>query len=76
MSIRALRYAITGEEKMHCEGCENRVRNALQRLDGVLGVITCIEEQRITVSIDTERVRADQVDARLRQIGYKVHTVR
>lgn len=70
--IKGLGYVITGEEKMHCEGCESRVRNALQRLDGVHGVITCIEEQRIAVSIDPERVSPDQLETRLRQIGYEV----
>lgn len=33
--IENLSYTVTGEEKMYCGGCETRVKNALQRLEGV-----------------------------------------
>jgi copper chaperone len=70
--ITALRYAVTGEEKIHCEGCEARIRNALQRLDGVHEVLASAAEQEIALSINTEKVSAGQVEQRLQQLGYQV----
>jgi copper chaperone CopZ len=32
---QTLEFVVTGEEKMHCAGCEQRVSNALGRLPGV-----------------------------------------
>jgi copper chaperone len=70
--IENLSYTVTGEEKMHCGGCESRVKNALQRLEGVHEVTASAGEQDIRVSIDRSKVSPEQVKARLAQIGYQV----
>ncbi|KAB8007722.1 heavy-metal-associated domain-containing protein [Pseudomonas sp. Fig-3] len=70
--LENMRYTVTGEEKMHCEGCESRVKNALQRLEGVQQVVANAEGQAIRVSIDSSKISPKQVEARLAQIGYEV----
>ncbi|MEA2118792.1 heavy metal-associated domain-containing protein [Halovibrio sp. HP20-50] len=70
--IEGLSYIVTGDEKIHCEGCESRIKNALQRLEGVHQVFANAEGQSIRVSIDRSRVSPEQVEARLTQIGYDV----
>ena len=35
---QTLEFVVTGEEKMHCAGCEQRVSNALGRLPGVQSI--------------------------------------
>lgn len=70
--LEGINYTVTGEEKMHCGGCENRVKNALQRLEGVQQVVATTEGQAIRVSIDSSRISPKQVEARLAQIGYEV----
>lgn len=70
--IENLSYTVTGEEKMHCAGCESRVKNALQRLDGVHQVVAAAEGQDIRVSIDRSKISPERIEARLAQIGYEV----
>lgn len=70
--LEGINYTVTGEEKMHCDGCESRVKNALQRLEGVHQVVANAEGQDIRVSIDSSQVSPEQIEARLVQIGYEV----
>ncbi|HDZ58170.1 MAG TPA: copper chaperone [Pseudomonas xinjiangensis] len=70
--LESINYTVTGEEKMHCAGCESRVKNALQRLEGMHHVVASAEGQTIRVSIDSSKLSPEQVEARLAQIGYEV----
>lgn len=70
--LSQLRYTVSGEEKMHCAGCETRIQNALKRLDGVYEVQASTDEQEIALSINTDKVGADQIEQRLEQLGYQV----
>jgi copper chaperone CopZ len=65
-------FVVTGEEKMHCAGCEQRVGNALRRLPGVEQVQASAQTQRVVVSFDPARVSPEQVRAKLEQLGYQV----
>lgn len=66
-----MHFEVTGEEKIHCEGCESRIANALRRLPGVQDVQASAETQRVKVTIDAAKVSAEEVRARLAQIGYQ-----
>lgn len=68
----SLNYTVTGEDRMHCAGCENRVKNTLERLEGVQGVTAHAEQQAISVRIDRARIKPEDVEAELRRIGYEV----
>ncbi len=68
----AVRYTVTGELKIHCAGCEERITNALRRLPGIQDVQASHETQRVAVTFDPVRVSADKVKAKLQQLGYQV----
>jgi copper chaperone CopZ len=68
---QTVELVVTGEEKMHCAGCEQRVSNALRRLPGVQEVRASAATQHVLVTIDPSQVGADQVQARLEQLGYQ-----
>ncbi|MGQ0523100.1 MAG: heavy-metal-associated domain-containing protein [Betaproteobacteria bacterium] len=70
MDTKVLQFEVIGEEKIHCEGCESRISNALRRLPGVEDVQASAETQRVKVTIDSAKVSADEVRARLALIGY------
>lgn len=70
--IEKLEFSIVGEEKMRCGGCESRVRFALQRLPGVVGVRADSETQTIAVSFDSQRLGASELQQLLKTAGYKV----
>jgi copper chaperone CopZ len=65
-------FIVTGEEKIHCEGCESRISNALKRLAGVRDVKASAENQRIAVTVDPAETGPDQVRVGLERLGYQV----
>lgn len=67
-----LDFVVTGEEKIHCAGCEARISHALKRLAGVRDVKASAKEQRVVVTVDTAMLGPDEVRARLEQLGYQV----
>lgn len=62
---------VIGEGKMHCGGCENRVRFALSRLPGVQSVTASAKTQAISMLIDPGQVSVEQVRGRLRVAGFE-----
>jgi copper chaperone len=65
-------FTVTGEQKIHCEGCERQIDRALRRLPGILGVEASAESQRVVVEMDPERVSSEEVRERLDLLGYRV----
>ena len=70
--IKQLRYAVAGKEKIHCGGCEARIRNVLTLLEGVHQAEASADKQEIAISIDTGKVDREQIEQRLLQMGYDV----
>lgn len=65
-------FTVVGEEKLHCEGCEQRVDRALKRLDGVREVEASYQTQRVEVEYDPGQVGEEQLRERLGLLGYEV----
>ena len=65
-------FTVTGEQKIHCEGCEQRIDRALRRLPGVRSVKASTESQRVVVEMDPERISPEEVRERLDLLGYQV----
>lgn len=57
---------------MDCSGCENRVRTALTRLEGVIKTEADSRSGRVGVRFDEDRVSEDDVKERIRAAGYEV----
>ena len=57
-------------EEMHCENCEIRVENALNRLDGVLCKVN-LKKKTATVSYSVE-VSDDLLKDTVEKLGYQV----
>lgn len=66
-------FEITGEQKMHCEGCENVVQRSLTRLPGVARVQADHQTQRVVVQLDAAQTDAEAIKARLAASGYQAH---
>ena len=61
-------------EGMHCENCEIRVENALNRLDGVLCKVN-LKKKTATVSYSAE-VSDELLKEMIEKLGYKVTAIR
>ncbi len=57
---------------MTCGGCENAVKRALTRLDGVGEVTASHAQQQVGVAYDAGRVTPDQIKSKISAIGYTV----
>jgi len=57
---------------MTCGGCENAVKRALGRLEGVSAVTASHVEEKVGVSFDPATVTPDEILARISAIGYTV----
>jgi copper chaperone CopZ len=69
---RTLNLTVTGEQKIHCTRCEDRMGNALRRLPGIQDVQASADTQKVVVTFDPDTVSADQVRVKLEQLGYRV----
>jgi copper chaperone CopZ len=57
-------------QEIHCDGCENAIRNALGRLEGVSQVDPDHTSNRVAVEFDESRVDEKTIGARLTDAGY------
>lgn len=73
MTTRAS-FNVMGEQKIHCEGCEQRIDRALKRLPGVLNVEASADSQRVFVKFDADRVGDEELRKRLDLLGYQVES--
>lgn len=58
-------------EGMVCVGCENRVKNALQTLDGVNSVEASHENGIVKVNLD-DSVDVNKIKEKIEDIGFEV----
>ena len=68
----AITFTVTGEQKIHCTGCEQRIGTALRHVAGIRDVQASAQTQQVIVTIDPARVAPEQVRAKLEQMGYDV----
>lgn len=57
---------------MTCTGCENRVRTALQRLEGVVTANADHRAAAVSLRFDPERISEEQIKERIRAGGYDI----
>ena len=69
---RTIEFTVTGEDKLHCAGCEQRVGHTLRRLAGVQDIWASAESQQVVVTIDPTQVSPQQVQSKIEQLGYEV----
>ncbi len=69
---RTVNFTVTGEEKIHCAGCEQRIANALRRLSGIQDVQASAQSQRVVVKLDPAQISPEQVRTKLKHLGYQV----
>ncbi|MFP4589861.1 MAG: heavy-metal-associated domain-containing protein [Halobacteriales archaeon] len=56
---------------MACEGCEQRVRSALEALDGVERALADHEADRVEVAFDASLVAPDDLADAIEAVGYE-----
>lgn len=58
-------------EGMVCSGCENRVKNAVEQIEGVEKVVASHKEGIVTVTLNQD-IDKEIIKDRIEDIGFKV----
>lgn len=64
-------FEVVGDQKLVCEGCEQRVQNALKALPGVRQVWANASNQRVEVLFDTAKLDTAAIAERISRTGYQ-----
>lgn len=63
---------VVGDKKMHCGGCESRVRFALQRMPGVHGGPGRLHKSAHSLRFNPEQVTQEALQEQLKAAGDEV----
>ena len=69
--FKSVTFEVIGEQRLHCEACEQRVARLLKRLQGVGQVRAQADNQRIDVLFDTAVLEPRSIAERLSEAGYE-----
>lgn len=69
--LKSVTFEVTGEQRLHCEACEQRVARLLRTVQGVGQVRAHADRQRIDVLFDTAVVDPTLIAQRLDEAGYE-----
>ena len=70
-SADRMRFPVSG---MVCEGCENSIRGAVEKLDGVVACTASHKAQEAIIEYDAARVSPEQLSETIAKLGYEVGT--
>lgn len=73
--LKPITFEVVGDQRLTCEGCEQRVERLLKTLQGVGQVRAQAHTQRIEVLFDTAVLDANAIAERVRQTGYQTRVV-
>ncbi len=69
--FKSITFEVIGDQRLVCEGCEQRVESLLKGLQGVGKVRAQARNQRIEVLFDTAVLEATAIAERLGKAGYE-----
>ena len=69
--LKTVTFEVTGEQRLNCQACEQRVARLLKTVEGVGQVRAHADQQRIDVLFDAAMLDPTAITARLREAGYE-----
>jgi copper chaperone CopZ len=75
MTFETKTLKVTGQQTLHCGGCERTVKFALKQLPGARQVEASHKSQLITLTFDSQAIDLKWVQQELDWIGYQVAEV-
>jgi len=69
--FKSIAFEVIGEQRLHCESCEQRVERLLKALSGVGQVRAQAHNQLIEVLFDSSALEPAAIAKRLAQAGYE-----
>jgi len=69
--FKSITFEVIGDQRLHCESCEQRVQRLLKALEGVAQVRAHARNQRIEVLFDRAVLEPTAITERLGKAGYE-----
>lgn len=69
--FKSITFEVTGDQRLACEGCEQRVERVLKAMPGVGKVRAQAQNQTIQVLYDAAVLQPDAIEERLSKAGYQ-----
>ena len=69
--LKSVTFEVIGEQRLHCEACEQRVARLLKTLQGVGQVRAQADSQHIDVLFDATVLELRSIAERLSEAGYE-----
>lgn len=63
---------VTTTPAMHCEGCENKIKNNIRFVKGTKKIDTSVQKQQVTIVYDSRKTKYDDYVAAFKKIGYEI----
>lgn len=73
--LKSITLEVVGDDRLNCEGCEERVENALKKVSGISQIRARSSNQRIQVMFDPSVLDAKAITERVATVGYKTRLV-
>lgn len=61
--------------EMHCNNCENKIKNNIRFTSGVKKIDTSLEQKVVTITYDADKTDSKKIVAAFKKIGYDVTVV-
>lgn len=61
-----------GVEGMSCDHCAQTIKNAVAELTGIRQVSVNLEDKKVSVDFDENRVGLDEISAKITQAGFEL----
>ena len=69
--LKSVTFEVTGEQRLNCAACEQRVARLLKTVEGIGQVRAQADRQRIDVLFDTAVLDPKSIAERLSEAGYE-----
>lgn len=73
--FKSITFEVVGDQRIVCDGCEQRVEKLLKSVDGVDKARAYVKNQRIEVLFDAAVVDAAVLAERIGRAGYQTRVV-
>ena len=67
---------LTTTPQMHCEKCENRVKQGLIKVNGVQGITTSLVAQTVTVKYDADKISEENLIKSFATFNYEARKLK
>lgn len=73
--FKSITFEVIGEQRLACEGCEQRVERAVKEQPGVQKVRANARNQRIDVLFDSSTLAPAAIAERIGKVGYRTKII-